>query len=269
MWRLRKNNLVINEKDKLFVHKVHLERLLQAKTHIQNKGPETPYFMKNQLSKKETLRVKEKKRCYENGILFSRLYKINNSMSPYSRSNTPAYCPAFDKKKHNFDKIEKKREIQKYNQFLFKRLINEKSFYPVKRLLNMNDYEIYLKSIIRRQRNANPNINFVTFNQFKKNIYRNYKLQRSNSAKAFQSRPIDYISGDLYEKSNNNINDDNNNYTMNPISYNKYYKNIKNKNQRNYNNISSSSTMPASKMRITLSRCQSAFDIKRKKYHNI
>ena len=166
-------------------------------------------------------------------------------------------------------KSKKKREIQKYNQFLFKRLINEKSFYPVKRLLNMNDYEIYLKSIIRRQRNANPNINFVTFNQFKKNIYRNYKLQRSNSAKAFQSRPIDYISGDLYEKSNNNINDDNNNYTMNPISYNKYYKNIKNKNQRNYNNISSSSTMPASKMRITLSRCQSAFDIKRKKYHNI
>ena len=66
MWRLRKNNLVINEKDKLFVHKVHLERLLHAKTHIQNKGPDIPYFMKNKLSKKETMRVKERKRCYEN-----------------------------------------------------------------------------------------------------------------------------------------------------------------------------------------------------------
>ena len=41
---------LINDKDKLFVHRVHLERLLNAKTHIQNKGPETPYFMKNKLS---------------------------------------------------------------------------------------------------------------------------------------------------------------------------------------------------------------------------
>ena len=111
MWRFRKNNLLVNEKDKLFVHKVHLERLLHAKTHIENKGPEIPYFMKNKLSKKEIMRVKEKKRCYENGIIFSRLLEINNALSPYSKSNKPAYCPAFDKKKHNFDKKEKLKAI--------------------------------------------------------------------------------------------------------------------------------------------------------------
>ena len=49
MWRFRKNNLLVNEKDKLFVHKVHLERLLHAKTHIQNKGPKMPFFLKNKI----------------------------------------------------------------------------------------------------------------------------------------------------------------------------------------------------------------------------
>jgi hypothetical protein len=266
MWRFRLNNLLINEKDKLFVHKVHLERLLQAKTHIENKGPETPYFMKKQLSKKETHRVKEKKRCYENAILFSRLYQINNSLSPYSRSNTPVYCPAFDKKRHNFDKIEKKKEITKLNQFLFKRFLNEKSFYPVKQLLDTNDYEIYLKSIIKRQHKANPNINFATFSQFKKNIYRNYKLQRCNSAKTFQCRPIEHTRDEMCEKNINNHNNNKDNNSINPICYNKNYKSIRNR--RNYNNISSSSTMPASRIGISLSRCQSAFANKSKNIHN-
>ena len=121
MWRLRKNNLLVNEKDKLFVHKIHLERLLHAKTHIENKGPETPYFMKNKLSKKEIMRVKEKKRCYENNIIFSRLLAINNTFSPYSKINKPQYCPALDKIRHNFDKIERQNDIYKNNQLLFKK----------------------------------------------------------------------------------------------------------------------------------------------------
>ena len=171
MWRMRKNNLLINDKDKLFVHRVHLERLLHAKPHVKNKGPETPYFMKNQLSKKELLRSKERKRCYENALIFSRLLEINRSISPYSKTFRPLYCASFDRKKYNFNKTEKIKEISKENSFLFHKLINEKPHYKTKNILKSNDYETYLKEIIiKRHRNDNPNIKFATFSQFKKNI---------------------------------------------------------------------------------------------------
>ena len=262
MWRFRKNNLLINEKDKLFVHKVHLERLLHAKTHIQNKGPEIPYFMKNKLSKKEIMRVKETKRCYENSIIFSRLMEINNALSPYSQLNKPAYCPAFDKKKHNYDKLEKQKAIYKHNQFLFNRLISEKPFYPTQHLFEVNDYENYLRGNIKRQHIDNPNIKFVTFNQFKKNIIRNYNLQRCNSSKTFRPYP-NYISrNDGFE---NEKNDNYNNYSniTHVMLHNRSSNNIINNKKRNNNNNSyNNSTRPNSKMGKGLSRCQSAFSLR-------
>ena len=39
-----------------------LERLLHAKTHIQNKGPEIPYFMKNKIIKKRNIKSRRKKK---------------------------------------------------------------------------------------------------------------------------------------------------------------------------------------------------------------
>ena len=84
MWRIMKNNLVINDKDKLFVHRVHLENLLHAKSYINNKGKETPYFIKYKLSRRKFLRDQESKINYENSIIFSRLVEISKSISPYS-----------------------------------------------------------------------------------------------------------------------------------------------------------------------------------------
>ena len=260
MWRLRKNNLLVNEKDKLFVHKVHLERLLHAKSHIENKGPDTPFFMKNKLSKKEINRVKEKKRCYENSIIFSRLLDINNTFSPYSKINKPFYCPAFDKKRHNFHKIEKQNDIYKYNKFLFNRLINEKSFYPTQRLLVKNDYENYIKDNIKRKRLDNPNLNFVTFNKFKTNIVKYYNLKRCNSARVLnKSKVRDYneIGIDITNRRNKS------NYN-NFIPHNQSYNNLlgKRNKKNNSNNISFNSTMLTSRMGKNLSRCQSAFNIR-------
>ena len=258
MWRFRKNNLLVNEKDKLFVHKVHLERLLHAKTHIQNKGPETPYFMKNKLSKKEVMRVKEKKRCYENSIIFSRLLEINKAHSPYSKTNKPEYCPAFDKKIHNFDKKEKLKDIYKHNQFLFKRLINEKPFYPTKHLIEVDDFENYLRGNIKRQHFDNPNVRFVTFKQFKKNIINNYNLKKSNSVKAFN--PNEDSINKVHYLDNNNYSDYNND-----IGYNRSYNNILMvKNKKHNNSNSFNSTMHSSKIGRALSRCQSAFSIRNK-----
>lgn len=257
MWRFRKNNLLINEKDRLFVHKVHLERLLHAKTHIKNKGPEIPYFMKNKLSKKEIMRVLEKKRCYENSIIFSRLLAINKALSPYSKSNRPVYCPAFDKKKHNYNKKEIQKDIYKLNYFIFKRLVNEKPFYPTSHLFEMNDFENYLRGNIKRQHIANPNLKFATFKQFKNNIVKNYK--RCNSAKMIRTNFEERNNEATIDKVNNNNNKNNYSYAYYTygMKHNKSYNNIRNNNNISYNN----STRANSKIGRALSRCQSAYGL--------
>ena len=153
MWNFRKNNLIINDSDNFFVHKVHLERLLHTKTHIKNKGPELPFFIKNKLSLKEALRSKERKRCYENTILFSRLLEIDNSMSNYSRYNKPVYCPAFDKLRYNFTKKEKAKNTKRQNKVIFTRLLKQKSHYPTNLFLNLNNYINHIRENIKRQRN--------------------------------------------------------------------------------------------------------------------
>ena len=259
MWRIRKNNLIINDKDKLFVHRVHLERLLHAKTHIKNKGPETPYFMKNYLSKKELLRAKERKRCYENALIFSRLIEINNSISPYSKTHRPAYCASFDRKKYNFNKTEKRNDLFKSNLFLFSRLIEEKPHYLTKNLLKENNYEIYLKDIIKRQRTDNPNIKFATFSQFKRNLEKNYKLKKSHSTSSLEPACLnykfkDYIS-DTISRNNNNLN-----YGLTSSSNSKNCKIINEyKFKRNSKFGTLSTMMTTKKDKHNLSRCQSAF----------
>ena len=260
MWRIRKNNLIINEKDKLFVHRVHLERLLHAKTHIKNKGPEIPYFMKNNLSKKELLRVKERKRCYENALIFSRLLEINNSISPYSKTIRPIYCPSFDKKKYDFNKTEKRRNLYKQNSFIFSRLIHEKSYYPTSRLLNTNNFEIYLKDIIKRQRSDNPNINFATFKQFKKNIKKSYKLKKSYSAEMLEPACLNskrvMNETDIFSRNFNNLNYGQiSNFENKPCKCINEYKS-----KRNNNNAESSTLVTTRRGKNTsLNRCQSAF----------
>ena len=145
-----------------------------------------------------------------------------------------------------------------YNKFLFNRLINEKSFYPTQRFLNINDYENYIKGNIKRKHFDNPNLKFVTFNEFKKNIIKYYNLKRCNSVRVFNKSNIrDYndIELDISNKENkSNFN--------NFIRHNKSYSNLLGKNNKKdtINNISSNSTMFTSKMAKNISRSQSAFN---------
>lgn len=266
MWRIRKNNLIINDKDKLFVHRVHLERLLHAKTHIKNKGPEIPYFMKNNLSKKELMRVNERKRCYENALIFSRLLEINNSISPYSKTIRPIYCPCFDKKKYDFNKTEKRKNLYKQNSFIFTRLIHEKSYYPTNRLLNTNNFEIYLKDIIKRQRSDNPNINFATFKQFKKNIKKSYKLKKSYSAEMLEPACLNSKRGmnetDIFSRNINLNYGQTSNLEDKPCKCINEYKSKR-------NNIGESSTLVTTRRRKnSFNRCQSAFIRSQNNFYN-
>ena len=239
-----KNNLVINDKDELYVHRVHLEKLLNAKSFIQNKGPDIPYFLKYNISKNGTRRFKARKTCYENAMIFSRLLDINNSISEYSKIYRPLYCAAFDKQRHNFDKIERFRNISKENMSLYSRLIREKPHYPTKNFLNLNNYVIHLKEIIKRQREDNPNINFATFHQFKKNILKDKKMKRSTSARMLRSAILNQ-NQNKYSNSSNLF-----------FKYDKYK--IINEKKNNLNRTSNSlisSNLP----KKNLNRCQSAF----------
>lgn len=185
MWRFRANNPICEEKERLHVHKVHLERLLESRPHVQMNGPDLPYFLKNKLSLKEILRCRAKKINYENFIIFSRLQSVSQKPSPYSRIYTPAYCPAYDKKKHNFDKKERAKEIYNQNNYYYTRFAKEKPHYSTKALLDLNDYENYLRGNIKRQHLANPNLEFCTYNAFKQNVFQGgQKLVRCGSAKS-------------------------------------------------------------------------------------
>ena len=55
----------------------------------------------------------------------------------------------------------------------------EKENNSTNRILNVNNFEVYLKDIIKRQRTDNPNIFFVTFNKFKNNVRKIYKLRKN------------------------------------------------------------------------------------------
>ena len=256
MWKFRKNNLIISDFDNFFVHKVHLERLLNAKPHVQNKGPDLPYFMKYKLSIRETLRTKERKRNYENGILLSRLLKIDKSLSNYSKENKPIYCPAFDKRKYTFNKKEKMKDTKRENKNFFTRLYKQKSHYPTKLFLELNYYENHIRGNIKRQRNDNPNINYATFKQFKKNIIKKrYKLKRSNSA--------GYIGPSYYNNKIYNYNYDTDTMTRNNYLDNGFTSFNSNKNI----NTGSLSTMVTIRPGKSISRCQSAFMRKHKNFN--
>ena len=256
-----KNNLIINEKDNLFVHRIHLEKLLRAKPHVQNKGPEMPYFMKNKLSIKHFLRSNEQKRFYENAVIFSRLLKIDNSISDYGPENKPIYCAAFDRKKYNFDKTERMRNTQRENSQLFTRLIKQKTYYPIQDLLNANYFEKRLKKHLLKQKFDNPNINFATFSQFKKNLVKKLKIKKSHSVEYIEPSYLDerYYN---YNYINNSKNDteliDKNNCCFSYAGFSaKSFKDNINKQSNN----GCLSTMITTKAKVgkDISRCQSAF----------
>lgn len=279
MWRFRNNNRLINEKEKLELHKMQLERLLQVRSNISNLGPPLPFFLKNKLSKKEALKEKEQKRVYENSIIYSRLLSINNKPSPYSKFNAPIYCPAFDKKRFHYDKKQKAEELSKRNTYYYKRFTKEKPHYSAKNQLEVNIYENYLKNNILKQHIDNPNIFFCTYEDFKENL-KKQGLRRCKSARKIKKN------NDV--KNYSNCSYYNNNYSSvfgiskngklnrnNSCGYFSCYVDNKNdgkgKNKivnfnsaNNNNNSTGISSGMSSNTPLTFSRCQSAIDNRKK-----
>ena len=169
MYGLGGNSIICSEKELLRTHKIHLEKLLHTKPDLNTKGNEIPNFMKNKLYLKEIIKEKEMKNKYENFIMAQKLYFHSKSPSPYSIVKiTPSYCPAFDKRRFNFDKVEKQRSINSQNYFLYKRFFEKKSYYPTKKILKQNDYENYIKNNISRFQGHKPfnGLSLCTYEQF-------------------------------------------------------------------------------------------------------
>ena len=120
MWSLLINNHSTNEHDILRASQIHLEKLLSTKSHINNKGPKVPFFMKNKIYLKQFIKANERKINFGNNIMYNKLFWAANCISPYSKyKNIPKYCAAFDKKKFTYSKIERERTISAENQTFY------------------------------------------------------------------------------------------------------------------------------------------------------
>lgn len=160
----------LNSIERFRIHKEHLERLMQVKSMIQNTPPIQPKFIYQRASKKEEKRNELSKICYENKILINRIDSIYRKPSPYNNYLLkPRACPAFDKGNYSYSNKRKQQDLDKKNRFLFERFYQAKPYYSTKELMKNNKHIRQLQGI-RRKNVVNPNLNYTTFEGFKKNF---------------------------------------------------------------------------------------------------
>ena len=188
MWSIINNNFICSEKELLRVNKIHLEKLLNMKSDLNTKGPVTPFFLKNKSYLREIHRTREYKRNNDNNIIFKKLIFMSTSPSPYSKHNIPKYCPAFDKQRFNFNKIERELNIYNDNISFYKRFSAKKSNYSANKYFKKNDYENIIKHNISKSKFLpQVSLKMCTYRQFKSNL-----LKESNKIKeAYKSIIMD------------------------------------------------------------------------------
>ena len=164
----------LNNCERFRVHKEHLERLIKAKPAINNSPPSKPFFIYDKASKREERRQELEKINYQNKILIERIDSIGRKPSPYSNCMLkPTSCPAFDKSKSKYNDKKKQFDIIKTNQFLFVRFQETKPYYPTKNFIKSNNEMKQFKEI-RRKNISNPNLNYSTFENFRKKLYNQF-----------------------------------------------------------------------------------------------
>ena len=95
MWNLHVLNKICNQNDKFLEHKKHVNKLLSAKSYIDNKAPYKPTFLRNKNKSQEEI-MKKVKINYENTNLLGKLQSIENRQSAYHPQKIIVKeCPAF------------------------------------------------------------------------------------------------------------------------------------------------------------------------------
>ena len=184
MWNLLINNYYCNEKDIFRTNKIHCEKLLNAKTHIDNKEPLIPKFFQKKIYFKQFLKAKERKIKIGNNIMYKKLISVVNTFSPYSKTrNIPKYCAAFDKQKFNFSKLERERNISSENHSFYERFIRGKSHYPLNYYLQKSEYEDYIKHNISKTKFLpKVTLKLLTFKGFKNKLMQHSSIINDPSA---------------------------------------------------------------------------------------
>ena len=268
MWSLINNNFICSELELFRVNKIHLEKLLNMKSSLNNKGPETPYFLKNKSYLRELIRSNELKRNYANNIIYKKLMHMANSPSPYSRSNIPKYCPAFDKQRFNFDKIEREVNIYNDNVSFYKRFSAKKSTYST---YTFNDFKKY--DISKSKFLPQIALKMCTYRQFKSNLLKeSNKIKERNKNLGKKNRFRNIILKLNRSKSLNDL--------INKKKYNfenlRYFDNNNNNNNKSFKNksvnnnilLNSKFNNNSNTKSSKLKRSQSAINIKFKNGNN-
>ena len=238
MWNFEISNSIVNEKTRFRIHKRHLERLIQTKTKIDDKGKPLPNFLLYNLSNNKVKKDIIDKINYENSIIYNRMLSIAEKNSPYSLYVTnPIYCPALDKKKFCFDKKEKKEEIEKLNKYFYSRFLSVKPYYSTKNLLKQNDFYKSLEKKMKKVDLYNPNLSFVSYNTFKnnvskeikklqnkrnqsaKNIFRMIKSNNNNFRNSSSSKNLFQRDNLIWNNNINSFNHSNSNFDNNKTAY--------------------------------------------------
>ena len=115
--------------------------------------------------------------------MYNKLYYAANCTSPYSKyKNIPKYCPAFDKRKYTYSRVERERIISTENQSFYKRFSRSKSNYPITNFLKKSKYEDYIRHNISRTRFLpKVTLKLCTFKEFKSNLMKETSKIRDNS----------------------------------------------------------------------------------------
>ena len=173
MWSLLKNNFSCAEIETFKENQKHFEKLINIKSTINTRASKVPHFLKNKSYLREINRTKERNINIINNLMNNKLRSVSKSPSLYSKKlNNPKYCPAFDKQRFNFSRIEREKIISKENESFYKRFTERKPTYSTKKLLKKSDFEKYIKSNISRTKFL-PKINLqmCTFREFKSNLF--------------------------------------------------------------------------------------------------
>ena len=166
------NNYSCSEKETFKSYQKLFEKLLTVKSKLNNKASETPIFLKCKASLKEHKKDEERKITKINNLLNTKIQSVMNSPSKYSqRLSSPKYCPAFDKQRFNYSRIELEKKIKSENSSLLIRFTKRKPTYSTKNLLKKYNYEQYIKKNISKSKFLpKVSLKLRTFGDFKSNF---------------------------------------------------------------------------------------------------
>lgn len=245
MWNVTFTNPNLNKWHRLLEHKGHLERMTLAKKMIDDSKPDQPKFFKNGAANIASKREWKRKINLDNIILYNKMYELSVHPSPYNKIlNKPTPCPAFQKMSYNQWRKAKDLEIE--NRKLKKRFTSAKPSLNAKKLdYEYNNYNTYLSNNIKKGKGEkNPNLGFVTWTAFKKNLKINIEREKMNINDFIELQNKSKTSS-TFKNSKSKINS-----TIRPSSAKTNFSSINNNTYSGMNNSNSYKTLTNKKFNI-------------------